>query len=140
MYRGERLSRDAPTPEDRKRHGFPAHWVAASQTPEDMIRHIIEGTLDSPFISVSRSRMVASQYATDQGVVYELELDSSVVLIDPVKAIRAWMIENGIWSGEGYSRATEAIQLAEKDEELLVAVHIPAEAIISSDLTHGFNS
>lgn len=84
---------------DARISGFQAWNPGAAPSPYSVIRHIVTGTVASPFISLTRSFGVARTYAlagaresTEEcpGYVYEIEIDGSaefVNLIDPLQRI-----------------------------------------------------
>ena len=72
---------------DSRRIGLTARSPEATPTTEALIDHIATGTVNSPFISLTRSYAVAWQYAMEGVVdipkrenpayVYEIEIDNS---------------------------------------------------------------
>ncbi len=129
FYRGEYLGNAGSNSGHRKAVGFTAHNLGRPVTIESIIEHILDDTRETPFISVSASARIAARFAVDYGAVYEIELPSAVELVNPCSFIIDWLIANGVWKGEMFSRAQEALLMATNDEEWLVIGHIPHLAI-----------
>ena len=86
---------------DSRRVGFAARSPEVNPTTDAIIEHISTGTLNSPYISLTRSYAVAWHYAVfsskreptpdTPAYVYELEIDDSLPhglsLRDPVKEV-----------------------------------------------------
>ena len=86
---------------DSRRVGFTARSPATHPETEGLINHIATGTVNSPYISLTRSYAVAWDYAVRGGLerptadkpgyVYEIEVDiplpSGLELLDPVKEV-----------------------------------------------------
>lgn len=86
---------------DSRRVGFTARSPATHPEPEALINHIATSTVNSPYISLTRSYAVAWHYAVfsskrDPGpgkpaYIYEIEIDDSLPhglnLLDPAKEI-----------------------------------------------------
>ena len=86
---------------DSREIGFEAISPTAQPTVEALVKHVAEGTTDSPYISLTCSYAVAWDYAvrggTDirtldkRGYVYEIEIDiplsSGLEIFDPVKEV-----------------------------------------------------
>ncbi|RKU36878.1 hypothetical protein C6496_10955 [Candidatus Poribacteria bacterium] len=86
---------------DSRRVGFTARAPETESTTAALIDHITKGTLNSPYISLTRSYAVAWDYAMrggtqtpilgDPGYVYEIEIDSPLPLgleiLDPIKEV-----------------------------------------------------
>ena len=86
---------------DSRRVGFTARVPETAPTTAALIAHITTGTINSPYISLTRSYAVAWDYAISGGTdiptsdklsyVYEIEIDiplpSGLKLLDPVKEV-----------------------------------------------------
>ena len=86
---------------DSRRIGFTARSPATHPETEALIDHIATSTVNSPYISLTRSYAVAWDYAmrggtsiptlNNPGYVYEIEIDtplpSGLKLLDPIKEI-----------------------------------------------------
>ena len=86
---------------DSQRVGFTARAPETGSTTEALMAHITAGTINSPYISLTRSYAVAWHYAVRSGTiirtpdkpgyVYEIEIDiplpSGLKLVDPVKEV-----------------------------------------------------
>ena len=86
---------------DSRRVGFTARSPEAAPTIEALVDHIATGTVNSPYISLTRSYAVAWNYAVrgaldirtldKRGYVYEVEIDiplpSGLKPLDPVKEV-----------------------------------------------------
>lgn len=86
---------------DSRKIGFTARSSERHPTTEVLIEHIATSTLNSPYISVTRSYAVAWHYAVfsskrepsqeNPAFIYEIEIDDSLPhgldLLDPVKEI-----------------------------------------------------
>ena len=86
---------------DSRRVGFTSRAPEVGPTTASLIAHIATGTVNSPYISLTRSYAVAWDYAvrggtniptpTNPSYVYEIEIDSLIPsgleLLDPVKEI-----------------------------------------------------
>ena len=86
---------------DSRRTGFMARSPATNPKTEGLIDHIVMGTVNSPYISLTRSYAVAWHYAVfsskqepRQGkpaYIYEIEIDDvlphGLKLLDPVKEV-----------------------------------------------------
>ena len=86
---------------DSRQEGFIARAPITVPTTEGLIAHVATGTVNSPYISLTRSYAVAWDYAmrggtniptpTNPSYVYEIEIDipipSGLELLDPVKEI-----------------------------------------------------
>lgn len=87
--------------QDSRRVGFTARSPATHPETEVLINHIATSTVNSPYISLTRSYAVAWDYAMrggtsiptldNPGYVYEIEIDpplpSGLKLLDPIKEI-----------------------------------------------------
>ena len=86
---------------DSRREGFTARTPGTPSTIEALISHIVVGTTESPYISLTRSYAVAWHYAmsggtsiptlNNPGYVYEIEIDTplpaGLKLLDPIKEV-----------------------------------------------------
>jgi hypothetical protein len=124
-YRGEIYTRHLPSPAERLDAGFPANMPSRGVTVEAVIEHIVSGTLDSPFVSVTLCSSIALRYATDNGVLWAFQFPTEIQILNPVSVINAWLVENPIGDREFISRAKEALVMATEDQELLVVGWLP---------------
>lgn len=84
---------------DARALGFSAHAAHIPVNPSTIMEHITRATTISPYISLTRSYGVAVEYARNFGrkypsasqpaYVYQIVLDSSVTVIDPIKEVSA---------------------------------------------------
>ncbi len=86
---------------DSRRVGFTSRSPEADPTTAALIDHITKGTLNSPYVSLTRSYAVAWDYAmkggtrtptlNNPGYVYEVEIDNplppNLEILDPVKEV-----------------------------------------------------
>ena len=86
---------------DSRRVGFTARAPEAAPTTAALINHISVGTINSPYVSLTRSYAVAWHYAVfsskrepgpgKPAYIYEIEIDDSLPhrlnLLDPVKEV-----------------------------------------------------
>lgn len=87
--------------QDSRQVGFTARSPETASTTAALIDHISVGTINSPYVSLTRSYAVAWDYAmrggtdiptsTNPGYVYEIEIDiplpSGIELLDPIKEV-----------------------------------------------------
>ena len=92
---------------DSRKIGFTARSPERIPSTDVLIEHIATSTLNSPYISVTRSYAVAWHYAMAGGVdiptndnpayIYEIEIDNSspsdIKLIDPIKEVAQSFLE-----------------------------------------------
>ncbi|RKU29986.1 hypothetical protein C6497_05275 [Candidatus Poribacteria bacterium] len=92
---------------DSRKIGFTARSSESNPSTEVLIEHIATSTLNSPYISVTRSYAVAWNYAmigeTDRptpdnpAYIYEIEINNSspsdIKLIDPIKEVALSFLE-----------------------------------------------
>jgi hypothetical protein len=80
--------------------GLVARSPTATRTVQDVVRHISDGTINSAYVSLTRSYTVAEEYAfscrmpptsTNPGYVWEVQIDdpppAGVMILDPVHTI-----------------------------------------------------
>lgn len=86
---------------DSRQEGFTARAPGTAPTIEALVSHIVVGTAESPYISLTRSYAVAWNYAMsggtsiptldNPGYVYEIEIDTplpaELKFLDPIKEI-----------------------------------------------------
>ena len=140
---------------DPRRVGFIARAPEAAPTTAALVDHVATGTINSPYISLTRSYALAWHYAVfsskqepGQGkpaYIYEIEIDDSLPhglnLLDPVKEITHILPQplkgimdlgymGGLLGSQTSQSSTFALQLktlifAQRDAEVLVHGYIP---------------
>lgn len=105
LYRGAGVGTYWHT-QDARVEGFLPQWAAADPSTSRIIHHIARGTVNSPYVSLTRSFGVACAYAVagkrratakSPAYVYEIELFAGTgpALIDPVAVVGAGLLEPG---------------------------------------------
>ena len=91
-YRGERFTGHSPSLDERPEVVFRPHRKNRPVTVQTVIEHIISGTEETPFVSVTLSKSIAERYATEDGVVWALQLSAALQIINPVSVINTWLV------------------------------------------------